>query len=203
MTVRAIVRMGDPILRQRARALIEDEIRTTETQCLIDDMVETMRDASGAGIAAPQVGESVRVCIIEVEGNSRYPQFPPIPLTILINPRLEPLVRTSPNVSPELATELVTEDSITLYEGCLSVPGLRGRVRRPRRIRWSALDPSGKAISGTWSGISAAIIQHECDHLDGVLFVDRAEPRSLTFLEEYLRHVPESERVVDGEGVLA
>ena len=192
MTIRAIVRMGDPILRQRARALTEDEIRTTETQCLIDDMIETMRDASGAGIAAPQVGESVRVCTIEVEGNSRYPLFPPIPLTILINPKLEALVPTAPELAPE--------DSITLYEGCLSVPGLRGRVRRPRRMRFHALDRSGQPISGTWSGVSAAIIQHECDHLDGVLFVDRAESRSLTFLEEYLHHTPESERVVDGEG---
>ncbi len=195
MAVRAIVRMGDPVLRQRARALIEDEIRTTETQRLIEDMIETMRDASGAGIAAPQVGESIRVCVVEVEGNSRYPQFPPIPLTILINPQLEPWGVTSPELAPE--------DSITLYEGCLSVPGLRGRVRRPRRVRWNAFDESGEAISGTWSGVSAAIIQHECDHLDGVLFVDRAEPRSLSFFEEYIRNVPESERVVDGEGLLA
>ncbi len=195
MAIRAIVRMGDPILRQRARALTEDEIRATETRRLIDDMVETMRDASGAGIAAPQVGESVRVCVVEVEGNSRYPQFPPIPLTILINPQIEPLAATSPKLAPE--------DSITLYEGCLSVPRLRGRVTRPRRIRWSAFDESGQAISGSWSGVSAAILQHECDHLDGVLFVDRATPRSLSFFEEYMRHVPESERVVDGEGLLA
>jgi peptide deformylase len=148
-----------------------------------------MRDADGAGIAAPQVYESVRICAIETQENPRYPEFPSIPLLILVNPVLEPLV--DPSASRD-------EDAIVIYEGCLSVAGIRGRVRRPRKLRVRALTRDGAPLDFVWEGIPAAVVQHECDHLDGVLFVDRAEPRTLSFLREYERHVPRAARITDG-----
>jgi peptide deformylase len=99
--------------------------------------------------------------------------------------------------------ELDANDSVEMFEGCLSVPGVRGRVRRPRRVRVTAHDRHGNALDFTWEGVRAAIVQHELDHLDGVLFVDRADPRSLTFLREYERHVPIERRILDrGQSVL-
>lgn len=177
------------MLRRRAEEVPPAEIASARIQSLIDDMIETMRDADGAGIAAPQVNESLRISVIEVTRNPRYPDFPGIPLTVLVNPLIEPLVGTAP---------LADRDSIVMYEGCLSVNGIRGRVRRPRKVRVRGLDREGRALDFTWEGVPAAVVQHETDHLDGVLFVDRAEPRSLTFLREYERYVPREQRLVDG-----
>lgn len=189
MAIRKIAQMGDPVLRRRAEEVPPAEIASARIQSLIDDMIETMRDADGAGIAAPQVNESLRISVIEVTRNPRYPDFPGIPFTVLVNPLIEPLVDTAP---------LADRDSIVMYEGCLSVNGIRGRVRRPRKVRVRGLDREGRALDFTWEGVPAAVVQHETDHLDGVLFVDRAEPRSLTFLREYERYVPREQRLVDG-----
>lgn len=187
MTLLRIAQLGEPVLRQRARPLSIEELKGASIQQLIDDMVDTMRDADGAGIAAPQVYQSVRVCVMELADNPRYPGHA-MPLTVLVNPVVEAL--TSP--------ELPDHEAIEMYEGCLSVHGLRGRVRRPRHVRFTALARDGTPFGGELQGIGAAVIQHETDHLDGVLFVDRADPRSLCFLREFGRHVPPQARFRDG-----
>jgi len=185
-----IAQLGEPILRQPARPVTDAQLESEAVQRLITDMVETMRDANGAGLAAPQVYQSLQICVIEVAGNPRYPEFPPIDLRVLINPQLTPLV-SSHDV-------LLDAESISMYEGCLSVNGLRGRVTRPRKVRLRAKDGSGRAIDEIWEGVPAAIIQHEADHLHATLLVDRADPATFCFLREYERHVPPRERIVDG-----
>lgn len=192
MAIRKIAQMGEPVLRRPTRELSLDELSSIDVQRLIDDMIETMRDADGAGLAAPQVHESVRLCVMELVGNPRYPTLPELPLTVLANPVVEPLV-SSP-ASPADA------DSVLMYEGCLSVQGVRGRVRRPRKVRVRALDRSGRPLEMVLEGPLACVVQHETDHLHGTLFVDRADPRTLTFLREYDRFVPISERIKDGGG---
>lgn len=189
MAIRKIASLGDPVLRRPTESVPIEEIASQRVQRLIDDMVETMRDADGAGIAAPQVYESARICVIEVKNNPRYPDFPAIPLLVLVNPVIE----------PQGPVPLSDRDAITMYEGCLSVPGIRGRVRRPRRVRVRALSRAGEPLDFTWEGVPAAVVQHECDHLDGVLFVDRADPTTLTFLREYERYVPLAARIIDGD----
>jgi peptide deformylase len=191
MAIRRIAQMGEPVLRRVARELSPEELRSPAVRSLIQDMIETLRDADGAGLAAPQVYESVQLVVIEVRDNPRYPGVEPIPLTVLANPKL------TPEVSSPLDA-LRDEDAISLYEGCLSVSGVRGRVRRPRRVRVEALDGHGAPVAFVWEGFRAAVVQHETDHVFGRLFVDRADPRTLTFLREYDRHVPVSERLVDG-----
>ncbi len=190
MALLRIAQLGEPVLRQRARELTLDELLSPAIQQLIDDMVETMRDADGAGLAAPQVYQSVRLCVMELADNPRYPGHPPTPLTVLVNPVVEPMVGQAQH-------PLGDHEAIEMYEGCLSVHGLRGRVRRPRRVRFTALNRAGEPLSGELEGIGAAVIQHETDHLDGVLFVDRADPRTLCFLREFGRHVPPKERFRD------
>jgi peptide deformylase len=183
--------MGEPVLRQRARELSLEELRSPATQHLIEDMIETMHDADGAGLAAPQVYESVQLVVIEVTQNQRYPSVQPIPLTVLANPKLTAEVSSPLNA-------LADEDAFSLYEGCLSVTGVRGQVRRPRRVRVEALDRHGAPLDFVWEGFRAAVVQHETDHLLGTLFIDRADPRTLTFLREYERYVPPSRRLIDG-----
>jgi peptide deformylase len=190
MAIRKIAQMGEPLLRQRSGEVDPSEIRSSRFQALIDDMIETMRDADGAGLAAPQVYAPLRVSVIEVNENPRYPTFEPIPLTVLVNPVLTSMV-------PLEAGKPAAGQAITMFEGCLSITGLRGRVRRPRKVHVRALDRHGQAFELTWEGIRAAVVQHETDHLDGILFIDRADPRTLAFLREYERHVPLAERVVD------
>ncbi len=190
MAIRKIAQMGQPVLRRRADEVPPSEIAAARVQTLIDDMIETMHDADGAGIAAPQVYEGARICVIEVAANARYPHFPAIPLVVLVNPVVEAQL-VNPLEGPAL------EETIEMYEGCLSVAGVRGRVRRPRRVHVHALDRHGEPFELAWEGVAAAIVQHETDHLDGVLFVDRADPRSLTFQREYDRFVPASARVTD------
>jgi peptide deformylase len=191
MTLRRIAQLGEPVLRRHARELSLAELRSPEIQGLIEDMIETMRDADGAGLAAPQVYASVQLAVIELRDNPRYPHVEPIPLTVLVNPVLTPAVASLPG-------ELADADAFSVYEGCLSVPGIRGRVRRPRRVHVRALDRHGAPLDFTWEGFRAVVVQHETDHLWGTLFVDRAEPRTLTFLREYERHVPVAARLVDG-----
>ena len=194
MAIRKIAQLGEPLLRQRSSELPLAELREPRLQALVDDMIETMRDADGAGLAAPQIYEPIRLAVIEVHQNPRYPTLPDVPLTVLVNPVV------TADVPPG---ELEARDAVEMFEGCLSVPGVRGRVRRPRRVRVTAYDRYGTALDFTWEGVRAAIVQHELDHLDGVLFVDRADPRSLTFLREYERHVPIERRILDrGQSIL-
>jgi peptide deformylase len=190
MPIRKIAQLGEPVLRVPARRLDLEEIQSPRIRTLTADMIETMRDADGAGLAAPQVYEPIQLCVIELESNKRYPNLEPIPLTILINPVITPLVGVT--------EELPDQDAIFVYEGCLSVPGLRGRVRRPRKVRVQAIDAAGAPIDVVWEGFRAAVVQHEVDHLNATLFVDRAEPRTLTYLREFDRFVPAEARVVDG-----
>ncbi len=175
MTVRDIVHIGHPVLRQQARALAPDEVATVAVQRLIDDLIDTMRAAEGAGLAANQVGEAVQVCVAEVRpGNPRYPYKPVIPLTVLVNPVVEPL----------------TTETFANYEGCLSVPGLRGVVERAVAVRVLALDRHGAPVDRVVRGLSAGTFQHETDHLRGRLFVDRVtDTRTLCTWDEFrLRH---------------
>jgi peptide deformylase len=147
--------MGHPLLRQVAAPV--EVFDVAQMQALLADMEDTMRALSGAGIAAPQIGESVRVVIFEMRENPRYPHVAPIPFTVLINPVLEPL-------------DQEMEDG---WEGCLSVPGLRGVVPRYRRLHYSGLDAQGQPFERTVEGFHARVVQHEVDHLDGILFPQR------------------------------
>ena len=181
MSVREIVEIGHPVLRERAREVAPDELRSAAVQGLIDDMIDTMRAANGAGLAANQVGETVRVAVVEVrEGNPRYPYKPPVPLTVIVNPVIEAL-----------------DDEIErINEGCLSVPNLRGEVPRHVSIRLRYTDRDGAEHEEVRRGLTAGTFQHELDHLDGVLFVDRVtDPRTLSTWEEFDRfHREEFER---------
>jgi peptide deformylase len=173
MTVRKVAEIGHPVLRERARELTRDELAAAPAQALIDDLIETMHDAAGAGLAANQVYEPVRICVIEVEDNPRYPYKPRIPLTVLVNPVLEPL----------------SDETFDNYEGCLSVPNLRGVVSRHVGVRVRAWDRHGELFTRDVWGLSAGTFQHECDHLDGRLFVDRVEdPSTLCTWREFERH---------------
>jgi peptide deformylase len=173
VSVREVVEIGDPVLREGARALTPAEIASPQIQQLIDDLIETKRATQGAGIAANQVGEPVRVAIVEVEeGNPRYPYKPPEPLTVMINPTLVP----------------VGDETIELNEGCLSVPDLRGYLPRYLAVRVRYLDREGGEKEEVKRGLTAGTFQHEVDHLDGVLFVDRADPRSFATWEQFERH---------------
>jgi peptide deformylase len=173
MSLREIVTVGDPVLRRLTREVTLEELRTPETQRLIDDMIETMRAAGGAGLAATQVGESARIAVIEVNQNPRYPYKPPIPLTVLVNPTLEP----------------AGEETVTINEGCLSVPDLRGELERMVAVRVSYLDRSGSPRDEVKRGLTAGTFQHEVDHLDGRLFLDRvADPTTFTTWEQFDRH---------------
>lgn len=173
MTIRKIAHIGHPVLRQRAREVTLEELRTPAMQAFIDDLVETMRDANGAGLAAIQVYEPIRIVAIEVGENPRYPYKPKIPLTIVVNPVLEPL----------------TTDAFENYEGCLSVPNLRGLVDRIAHVRVTGWDRHGAPFHREVRGISAGTFQHECDHLDGAIYVDRVkDPRTLSTWENFERH---------------
>jgi peptide deformylase len=175
-----ILRLGHPTLREVARPLLIEEVHSEQVQQVIEDMVETMHAVSGAGLAAPQVGQSVRLCVAEVRENPRYPGMPALPLRIWINPVITLLTQTK---------------KVAMYEGCLSVPGLRGQVVRPATIRVESMDRDGLPQVDEFDGPLAAVAQHECDHLDGKLFVDHADPATLTFIEEYQQFVAPEARV--------
>jgi peptide deformylase len=150
--IRDVLRMGDPRLLQRS-----DEVRafgTSELEALLADMRDTMKAQNGAGLAAPQIGVGARVVIFGVERNPRYPDAEPVPYTELVNPVITPLTDA-------------LEDG---WEGCLSVPGLRGVVPRWARIRYTGFDPQGNPIDRTVDGFHARVVQHETDHLDGILY---------------------------------
>jgi peptide deformylase len=152
MTIKTILRMGDPRLLLVAEPVGDFADPTLHE--LIRDMFDTMEAAGGVGLAAPQIGVGLQVVIFGFEKSARYPEAAPVPRTILINPVIEPL-----GDAEELG-----------WEGCLSVPGLRGEVPRHSRIRYRGVDPEGKAIDRTVVGFHARVVQHECDHLIGKLF---------------------------------
>ena len=170
MSVLPIVTVGAPVLRERAREVGRDELATPAVQQLIDDMIETMRAAGGAGLAANQIGELLRIAVVEVNDNPRYPYKPPIALTVIVNPVVEP----------------IDDELVAINEGCLSVPDLRGTLERHVSIRLTYLDRDGVAHDEVRRGLTAGTFQHEVDHLDGVLFVDRLSPLKRQFLRKAL-----------------
>lgn len=167
MAIQPVIRIGDPRLSE-----VSDEIETFDTaelHQLIEDMFDTMHAENGAGLAAPQIGVPLRVVIFGFDSNPRYPDSDPVPQTILINPEIEPL-------------DDITEEG---WEGCLSVPGMRGVVTRYRRIRYTGFDAAGKPIDVTAEGFHARVVQHEVDHLDGILYTQRlTDPKRFGFIEE-------------------
>jgi peptide deformylase len=172
VTARPIATIGHPVLRERAREITPEELASAGVQQLIDDMIDTMHAANGAGLAANQVHELVRVAVIEVNHNPRYPYKPDIPLTVVVNPVIEP----------------VDDELVEINEGCLSVPDLRGDVTRHVNIRVRYLDRTGEAHDEVKRGLTAGTFQHELDHLDGTLFVDRVtDPTTLTTWEQFER----------------
>jgi len=174
--IRQIVQIGNPALREIACRVEEGEIASKKVQDLIDDLIETMRHANGAGLAATQISEPYRVCVIEVNKNPRYPYKPDIPLTVLINPKVA----------------FLTEERINVYEGCLSVPNLRGKVDRCPEVRIEGFDRDGQSLSFVAKGISAGTFQHELDHLDGLVFTDRMnDASSLSTIDEFAANYEE------------
>ena len=155
MAVREILKMGDPRLLRIAAPVTEFD--TPDLLALVEDMFDTMRAANGAGLAAPQIGEDLQLVIFGFERNERYPDAPPVPQTVLINPVIEP----------------IGDEQVDGWEGCLSVPGLRGVVPRFARICYRGVDPQGRAIEREAEGFHARVVQHECDHLIGRLYPTR------------------------------
>ncbi len=152
MAVREVLRMGHPVLRERAKPI--ETFGTPELRALLQDMQDTMASKNGAGLAAPQIGVSQRLVIFGVEKNPRYPDAEEVPFTVLANPKLVMLTRE------------VEED----WEGCLSVPGMRGVVPRYTKLRYTGFDIEGNPVDRTVEGFHARVVQHECDHLDGILY---------------------------------
>jgi peptide deformylase len=173
MTVLPIARVGDPVLRARADDVSLPELRSAEVQRLIDDLIETRRAAGGAGLAAPQVGVSKRIAVVEVDDATRYQYKPLVPLTVIVNPVLEPL----------------SDETLVINEGCLSVPDLRADVSRFVALHVDYFDRNGVRSQLVVSGLAAGTFQHEVDHLDGVLFLDRvSDPTTFSTWEMFARY---------------
>lgn len=173
MAVLPIAHIGEPVLRAPTREVSWEALRTSEIQGHIDDLIETMRHAKGAGLAANQAFLSLKICVIEVNANPRYPYKPDIPLTVLINPVIESL----------------GDETFDNYEGCLSVPNLRGLVPRSTRIRIRAIGRDGERIDRVLEGLTAGTFQHEVDHLNGLLFTDRVrDPTTFCTWDVFERH---------------
>ena len=173
MAILKVARIGHPAVRAAARPVLPEELRSRELQRLIDDMVETMHEYDGVGLAAPQVHVGLRLAVIEVTAHDERADEA-VPLTVLVNPKLTPV-----GTRQQLG-----------WEGCLSVPDLRGRVGRHQRLKLAALDRKGRPYEVEAGDFFARVIQHECDHLDGRVYLDRmSDMRSLSFLREFERHV--------------
>ncbi|HTT02596.1 MAG TPA: peptide deformylase [Steroidobacteraceae bacterium] len=155
MSVKPVLRMGHPLLRRVAEPVAQ--LASAELRELVADMDDTMRALSGAGIAAPQIGVSLRVVIFELKDNPRYPHIAPVPYTVLVNP----------------VVQVLSDEQDDGWEGCLSVPGMRGLVPRFRRVRYRGFAPDGTPLERTVEGFHARVVQHEVDHLDGILFPQR------------------------------
>ena len=152
MAIKPVLKMGEPILLEVAKLV--DQFDTPELHALIQDMQDTMAHLNGAGLAAPQIGVSLQVVIFGFEKNQRYPDADEVPFTVLLNPQLTPL----------------SDEQEDGWEGCLSVPGMRGMVPRYTELRYQGVDQYGTAIDRTVSGFHARVVQHECDHLQGILY---------------------------------
>lgn len=152
-----VAQLGHPVLRRKADPVRPQEIAADRFQKFIDDMIDTMRDYDGVGIAAPQVHVSKQIFCVEAEGSERYPGSPQVPLYVAVNPQLK----------------ILDKSPVRLHEGCLSIPELRGEVLRARKVQLNALDRNGKPFQLTASGFHARILQHEFDHLQGSVYLDR------------------------------
>ena len=168
MADRRVLKMGDPLLYRKADPV--KEFNTPALNALVSDMFDTMAAMNGAGLAAPQIGVSQRIVIFSVEANPRYPDVEPVPTTVLINPTLTP----------------IGDEMEEGWEGCLSVPGLRGLVNRYQKLRYTGFDQHGKPIDRTVSGFHARVVQHECDHLDGILYPMRLSDIRMLGFEDAL-----------------
>ena len=162
MSVREVLRMGHPVLRQKAQPV--EKLATPELRSLVEDMKDTMAALNGAGLAAPQIGVGQRVVIFGVEQNPRYPDAEEVPFTVLVNPKIT----------------LLTREVEEGWEGCLSVPGMRGVVPRYTKLRYTGFDHEGNPIDRVAEGFHARVVQHECDHLDGILY-----PQRMTDLSQF------------------
>ena len=173
MSILKVTRLGHPVLRQVTKNISVKELKTPALQKFIDDMIETMKEYDGVGLAADQVFTSKQVAVLEVAGNPRYPGKAKVPLTVLVNPKITPL----------------SNETESDWEGCLSIPDLRGRVPRFKSIRVQALDRRGKKLDFIAKGFHARVIQHEFDHLNAKVYLDRMSDFStLTFLQEFSRY---------------
>ena len=173
MSILKVARMGNPVLRRVADPIPPEHINSPAIQQLIGDMLDTVVEYDGVGLAAPQVHQSVRLVLLCLDPEEGFEAW--------INPVLTP----------------TTEDEMITTEGCLSVPDLRGDVSRPTGIKVEAYDHQGQLFERHLDGFSAVVAQHECDHLDGVLYVDKADPRTLSFLEEFRRYATNDEEMED------
>ncbi len=173
LVILKVTRLGHPVLRRTAEEVSSGQIRSKGLQTFIDDMIVTMKEYDGVGLAAVQVHESKQIAVLEVANNPRYPQKASVPLSVLINPQVTAL------------SDEIEED----WEGCLSIPELRGQVPRYKRIHVKARDRRGKELDFVASDFHARVIQHEWDHLNGKVFLDRMRDLStLTYLQEYTRY---------------
>ena len=169
MAIRPVLRLGDPRLLTVANEV--SDFNNPELDNLIEDMFDTMEAEDGAGLAAPQIGIGLRIAIFGFDTNPRYPDSNAVPRTILINPVISPL----------------SEEKEDGWEGCLSVPGMRGVVSRYKHIRYSGFDATGAALDVEASGFHARVVQHECDHLDGIIYTQRlTDPLKFGFTDELL-----------------
>ncbi len=181
MAILKVAHLGHPVLHKPAESLTRSEVRSADTQRLIDDMVETLHEYDGVGLAAPQVHASVRVVVIEVPSSEDQGRQA-VPLMVLVNPVVTPL----------------DAEQVEGWEGCLSLPDLRGLVPRFRRVRLEALDGQGRPYSLEAADFTARVIQHECDHLDGITYVERmTEMKKLAFLPEFERFAGRNEASVE------
>jgi peptide deformylase len=169
MAIRSVLRLGDPRLLQVATEI--SEFNVPDLDALIEDLFDTMAAEEGAGLAAPQIGVGLRVVIFGFDNNPRYPDNEAVPKTVLINPKITPL----------------SEEKEEGWEGCLSVPGMRGVVSRYTHIRYFGFDATGTTIDVTATGFHARVVQHECDHLDGIIYTQRlSDAKKFGFTEELL-----------------
>lgn len=169
-----IAQIGHPILRKKTRELSTEEIQSSDVRNIISKMIKTMRKYNGAGLAANQIFEPLRICIVEILKNQRYKHLKPIPLKVLINPKI--FIKKN-------------NFSFNSYEGCLSVPNLRGKVKRYNDISITYYNSEGKKITENISGLQSIVYQHEVDHLDGFLFTDKVyDNSSLVTYENYLKY---------------
>lgn len=167
MSIKNVLRIGDPVLNKSAQAVTESDFE--QLPVLIEDMLDTMRHYQGVGLAAPQIGILKRLVIFGFDSSPRYPEAESVPETVLINPVIE------------ILNDILDSD----WEGCLSIPGMRGLVERPDRIRYTGTDQHGNIIDREVSGFHARVVMHECDHLDGVLYVQRIKDmRNFGFIDE-------------------